>query len=165
MNLLPGESKRPTDQVEPDERVGEGKRALEADRAFRAYEQEVCIQIQKALYPARAPLLSGFDIGGAAYPLNAVGGDYFDFIPMPDGSLGLVIGDACGHGVGAGLLMATTRAYLRAFAQTNVDVGAILGLVNRMGRPSRPSGPGTGSRPAHPSRWLPRRASSCGPSR
>ena len=74
----------------------------------------------------------GFDIGGASYPAEAIGGDYYDFIPLPDGSLGIAIGDVSGHGVGPALLMAETRAFLRAFAQTHADVSTILGLVNRV---------------------------------
>jgi sigma-B regulation protein RsbU (phosphoserine phosphatase) len=101
---------------------------------LRAIREELRIarQIQQGLFPACAPALRGFDIAGASCPLTAAGGDYFDFIPMLDGSLGLVLGDACGHGVGAAILMATTRAYLRALCQTHSDVRTILTLVNRM---------------------------------
>ena len=76
----------------------------------------------------------GFDIGGASYPAEAIGGDYYDFVSLPDGSLGLAVGDVSGHGVGPALLMAEVRAFLRAFAQTEPDVGAILGLMNRAPR-------------------------------
>ena len=55
-----------------------------------------------------------------------------DFIPLSDGSLGIAIGDVSGHGVGPALLMAEARALLRAFAQTQADVSAILNLVNRV---------------------------------
>jgi sigma-B regulation protein RsbU (phosphoserine phosphatase) len=66
------------------------------------------------------------------HPLNSAGGDFFDFIPMADGSLGIVIGDACGHGVGPALLMATARAYLRVIARTHSNIGEVLTLVNKM---------------------------------
>jgi hypothetical protein len=76
-------------------------------------EARIAREIQRNLLPP-VPRLDGFDIGAAMHPLSSTGGDFFDFIPMLDGSLGIVVGDACGHGVGAALLMATTRAYLRA---------------------------------------------------
>jgi serine phosphatase RsbU (regulator of sigma subunit) len=74
----------------------------------------------------------GIEVGGASYPAEAIGGDYYDFIPLLDGTLGVAIGDVSGHGVGPALLMAETRALLRAFAQTQTDVSAILALVNRV---------------------------------
>jgi serine phosphatase RsbU (regulator of sigma subunit) len=74
--------------------------------------------------------MDGYDIGGASYPAEATGGDYFDYFPLPDDRLGIVIGDVSGHGFGPALLMAETRAYLRAFALARTDVGEILSLVN-----------------------------------
>ena len=60
--------------------------------------------------------MAGLDVAGASFPAEATGGDYFDYIPMPDGSLAVVIGDVCGHGFGPALVMAELRAYLRASA-------------------------------------------------
>ncbi len=94
-------------------------------------KMRVARAVQQKLYPAAPPPLPGFDIAGAASLADATGGDYFDFIPMPGGCLGIAIGDVSGHGVGAALLMAETRAYLRSFAQTYSDVGEILDHVNR----------------------------------
>jgi len=51
---------------------------------------------------------------------------------MPDGRIGVAIGDACGHGLAASLLMAETRALLRGFSQADCDAGTILGSVNQM---------------------------------
>lgn len=72
----------------------------------------------------------GFDIAGATYPAVETSGDYFDFVPLADGCIGMVVGDALGHGIGAALIMAQTRAYLRAFAKTESDPGVILNLLN-----------------------------------
>jgi sigma-B regulation protein RsbU (phosphoserine phosphatase) len=94
-------------------------------------EARIAREIQQRLLP-KMPQLERFDIGAAMHPLNSAGGDFFDFIPMSDGSLGIVIGDVCGHGVGPALLMATTRAYLRVLARTHSDLGEILTLVNKM---------------------------------
>jgi len=57
-------------------------------------------------------------------------GDYFDYIPMQDGNLAVVIGDVCGHGFGPALVMAELRAYLRALLLTRTDVGEIVRLLN-----------------------------------
>jgi sigma-B regulation protein RsbU (phosphoserine phosphatase) len=65
------------------------------------------------------------------YPCERIRGDYLDFIPLSDGGLGLAVGDASGHGVGAALLIAETRAYVRGHARTHNDPGEILTLVNR----------------------------------
>lgn len=92
-------------------------------------EFRVARAIQQQLYPT-APRLAGFDLAGASYPAEETGGDYFDFIPLPDGRVGVVIGDVSGHGFGAALLMASTRAYLRAAARTHADVSALLTTVN-----------------------------------
>jgi PAS domain S-box-containing protein len=117
-----------------------GKQA-EAELARTAAEFRVARRIQQKLFPSGPPELGGMEIGaarfgidagGASYPAEAIGGDYYDFIPLLDGSLGVAIGDVSGHGVGPALLMAEARALLRAFAQTQADVSEILSLVNRV---------------------------------
>jgi sigma-B regulation protein RsbU (phosphoserine phosphatase) len=97
-------------------------------------EQDVQLSIarkvQRQLYP-KAVSLPGFDIAGAAYPADETGGDYFDYIPAPDGSLWIVVGDVSGHGIGSALIMAETRAYLHAFVTIESNPGEILAKVNR----------------------------------
>jgi sigma-B regulation protein RsbU (phosphoserine phosphatase) len=87
-------------------------------------------EIQQRFYGATASL-PGFDIGGAAHPADETGGDYFDFVAMPDGKLMMAIGDVSGHGIGAAVMMAATRAYVRAFAAASPDPAEILLQVNR----------------------------------
>jgi len=103
-----------------------------AERALDAvsYQMRVAREIQQALYPAEAPQVPGFELAGESVPAQAAGGDYYDYIPMPDGFLGIAIGDVAGHGVGAAMVMAATRAYLRGFAGTSADVSEILGRLN-----------------------------------
>jgi serine phosphatase RsbU (regulator of sigma subunit) len=112
----------------------ERTRRRQAERALRATEEKIGVarEIQQKLFPATAPALPGLDIAGGSFPAEATGGDYFDYLRLADGSLGLVIGDVTGHGFGPALLMAATRAYLRALAQTYTDVGTILTLANRV---------------------------------
>ncbi len=113
----------------------------EGELARTEAEFRIARTIQQKLFPGSTPEVAGleiavatfgFDVGGASYPADAIGGDYYDFLPLPDGSLGVAIGDVSGHGVGPALLMAEARALLRAFAQTQADVSTILGLVNRV---------------------------------
>jgi sigma-B regulation protein RsbU (phosphoserine phosphatase) len=105
-----------------------------------ALEFQFAREIQQRLFPTKLPRVAGIDIntttflvdvGGASYPAQAIGGDYYDYLSLPDGSLGVAIGDVAGHGVGPALLMAETRAYLRAFSETQSNPGKILALVNR----------------------------------
>jgi len=86
--------------------------------------------VQQRFYNTTAAV-AGFDIAGASFPATFTGGDYIDFIPQPDGCLCMAIGDVSGHGFGAALVMAETRAYLRAYASMDSDAGVLLGHVNR----------------------------------
>jgi PAS domain S-box-containing protein len=120
--------------------ITDRKRA-EEELARTAAEFRVARRIQQKLFPTDTPTIAGmdigsatygFDIGGASYPAEAIGGDYYDYLPLVDGNLGIAIGDVSGHGVGPALLMAEVRAYLRAFALTHAEPGEILGFVNRV---------------------------------
>jgi PAS domain S-box-containing protein len=86
-------------------------------------------EVQKRYYKQQAAL-PGFDIAAAAFPAHQTGGDYFDFLPQPDGCLDMVIGDVSGHGFGAALVMAETRAYLRAYSGIEPNIGVLLNRVN-----------------------------------
>ncbi len=86
--------------------------------------------VQQKLYPSRAPELEHFDLAGTAYPADATGGDYFDYIPMQDDYLGIAIGDVSGHGIATALQMVQTRAYLRSLSATSSDVEGILRRLN-----------------------------------
>jgi sigma-B regulation protein RsbU (phosphoserine phosphatase) len=88
-------------------------------------------EIQTRLWPSTPPSLPGFDIAGAAFPAAYAAGDYFDYFPMLDGSLALVIGDVSGHGLGPAIVMALTYAHLRSLAQVHTSVEDILARVNR----------------------------------
>jgi sigma-B regulation protein RsbU (phosphoserine phosphatase) len=87
-------------------------------------------ELQQRYYQTTASL-PGFDTAAAAYPADDTGGDYFDFIPQPDGSLYIVIADIVGHGFGSALVMAEVRASLRAYAGTMPDISSLLQCLNR----------------------------------
>jgi phosphoserine phosphatase RsbU/P len=116
-------------QREHERQLAEAKAQYEAERLHQ--EIRLAQQIQQKLFPAAPLPLPGLDIAGASFPAAATGGDYFDYIPMPDGGLAVVVGDVCGHGFGPALLMAELRAYLRAFLQTRTDVSEVVRLLNR----------------------------------
>jgi len=94
------------------------------------HELRVAALIQQTLLPKDLPSLPGWDIEAYYHPARAVGGDFYDFIPMSDGRLGVVIGDVTDKGVPAALVMATTRSTLRGEAQRHSDPGVILASTN-----------------------------------
>jgi phosphoserine phosphatase RsbU/P len=109
-------------------------RRSRAEEAMRDTSEEfrAAQEIQQRLYPSEAPVLPGFEIAGALYPAKATAGDYFDYIPMLNDCLGVVVGDVSSHGMGPALLMSETRACLRTLAQAYGDVGEILTRANRL---------------------------------
>jgi phosphoserine phosphatase len=92
--------------------------------------------IQQGLLPRQAPQIEGFEAAGRSEPADETGGDTFDFIPLPDGQWAFVVADATGHGIGPALVIAETRAMLRASAllsETAEDrVSRILANTNRL---------------------------------
>ncbi len=95
-------------------------------------EMRVARAIQQRLFPLTSPQPAEFDIAGACRTVQATGGDLFDFIPMRNRRIGIVIADATGHSFAAALLMVQVRAYLRALAQTHDSVSEILFQTNAM---------------------------------
>ena len=65
--------------------------------------------VQRKLYPTGAPTMPGLDIAAATFPALATCGDYYDFLPLPERTLGVVIGNVSGHGLGPALIMVETR--------------------------------------------------------
>jgi predicted ester cyclase len=102
-------------------------RAAEAQERERIeHELQVARQIQQELLPEATPELDGWQIAAYYGPAREVGGDFYDFLEFPDGRLGLVVGDATGHGMPAALVMATTRGMLRAVVQSLESPGEVL---------------------------------------
>lgn len=107
-------------------------RGLRTEQAKSQYEAHLLAarKIQEHLLPDTVPELPGFDIHSLWRPAQFAAGDYFDYFRFPDGSLGVVIVDVSGHGVGPALLAASIRAYLRSLVQTGADLTEILALAN-----------------------------------
>jgi len=102
----------------------EATRALEAERLAQAAKLEaerqaahdlaIAKEVQSRLFPRRQPPLQTLEYSGLCYPARAVGGDYYDFLDLGSGRLGLVIGDIVGKGMAAALLMANLQANPRS---------------------------------------------------
>src|SRR5215207_6086839 len=90
----------------------------------------VARRIQQASLPREVPQLEGWQISPYYQPAREVGGDFYDFHLLPEGQLGLVVGDATGKGVPAALVMSTTCGMLRLAAQSSSSPGEMLQRVN-----------------------------------
>jgi serine phosphatase RsbU (regulator of sigma subunit)/predicted ester cyclase len=108
--------------------------ATQEERKRERIEQDLRVarSIQQASLPKQAPELEGWQITPFYQPAREVGGDFYDFFELPNGHLGLVVGDATGKGVPAALVMASARSMLRAVAQAlgSSSPGDVLGRVN-----------------------------------
>ena len=97
-----------------------------AEEDFRA-----AAEIQQMLLPKSSPAAPDWDIAGVCEPAAATGGDYFDYITLRDGSLGIVVADVSKHGFAPALIMASTRRSLRDISTRETDLGSILSWANR----------------------------------
>jgi sigma-B regulation protein RsbU (phosphoserine phosphatase) len=103
-----------------------------AQRQLMSREADEARSIQQALMPRSSPLIPGFLVSGLSIPAGAIGGDWYDFIPLPDGRWGLVLADVSGKGTAAALLMSATRGMLRSLAQTGSGPAEVLTRLNNM---------------------------------
>ena len=94
-------------------------------------ELEVARQIQMGILPTSLPELIGFDFGACISPARSVGGDFYDLIPLDDGSLAVMIGDVTDKGVPAAIFMAQVHALLRSEAGRSKSPGELLVNANR----------------------------------
>ena len=107
--------------------VTERRKAMDLENGLR-----LARQVQQRLFPPAPPSVPGLDAWGVSIPAHATGGDYFDFLTLPGGALGLVIGDVSGHGFDSAILMAQVRALVRAAARRESDPARILSEVNAL---------------------------------
>ena len=107
-----------------------GDWASAEDVAQLGRDLETARDIQERLLPRGLPNLAGVEIGVALAASKVIGGDFYDFVPMP-GGVGIVVGDVSGKGIPAALLMVMTRTLFRAAAREEDVPGAVLARVNR----------------------------------
>jgi serine phosphatase RsbU (regulator of sigma subunit) len=98
---------------------------LEAERRA-TQELEIAKQVQARLFPQTQPACGTLDYAGVCIQARQVGGDYYDFLDLGNGRLGLVVGDIAGKGIAAALLMANLQANLRSQYATALDQPQLL---------------------------------------
>lgn len=110
-----------------------------ADRGLRLQQNldkierdlDIAHEIQTGLLPRDIPDTPGFEIEGWSKPADQTGGDYFDWMQLPDGGTLITLADVSGHGIGPALIVAVCRAYMRAAAANEgVALGAAISRVN-----------------------------------
>jgi len=110
------------------------------ERERMSREVEEARVIQQALFPKSSPFIPGMKVTGASHPAGAVGGDWYDFIPLDEDRWGLVLADVSGKGTAAGLLMSATRCMLRSLAGAACTPAEVLAKLNRLMVEDFPSG-------------------------
>ena len=111
----------------------EHARLAEVEQAEKilAKDLEQAAIIQRGLLPAAAPVVDGLDLAGYNAACRTVGGDYYDYVPYPDGQLGVALGDVSGKAMPAALLMTSLQARLRVLAEQSNDVAEVVTRLNR----------------------------------
>ena len=129
-------------QATPAVRVAQLVRQRQAELQSRErmeHELRVARLIQQTLLPKKLPELPGWQVAVHYQPARAVGGDFFDFMPLPGGRLVIAVGDVTDKGVPAALVMATTRAILRGTARRQLSPSAALVRANELLCPEVPA--------------------------
>ena len=128
-------------QAAPAVRVAQLVRQQQQEAQERSrIEQELKVArlIQQTLLPKELPAIPGWELAAHYQPAREVGGDFYDFLYLEDGQLGIVVGDVTDKGVPAALVMATTRTLIRAAAERLRSPGAVLRRVNDLLHPDIP---------------------------
>jgi serine phosphatase RsbU (regulator of sigma subunit)/anti-sigma regulatory factor (Ser/Thr protein kinase) len=128
-------------QAAPALRVAQLVRQQQEEaRRLERLEQELQIArlIQQTLLPRELPQLPGWHLAAYYRPAREVGGDFYDFVQLPDGKLGVIVADVTDKGVPAALVMATTRSVLHAAAERLVSPAQVLSRVNDQLIPNMP---------------------------
>lgn len=108
------------------------RRTAERELLSARSELVAAQNVQDSLYPKEAPDIPGLDVAAGIRSAGIGCGDYYDFIPLRDGSFMFVVGDVSGHGMASALVMAETRACLRALADVQVPTSVMLPAMNRL---------------------------------
>ncbi len=95
-------------------------------------ELEIAHRVQLGLLPKTNPIVPGFDIAGVCLPALEVGGDYFDFVDLNEGNLGIAVGDVSGKGIPAAIYMTLTKGILQSHAGEDPSPKHVLSKVNNL---------------------------------
>jgi phosphoserine phosphatase RsbU/P len=102
----------------------------EAERAMVKDMQQAAL-IQQRLLPEKSPVAPGLDIAGRTKACRTIGGDYYDFLPFPDGRIGVLVGDVAGKGMPASLLMSSLQARVQVLFEDGDDLARKIGRLNK----------------------------------
>lgn len=102
-----------------------------ADRVTVRDELEVARALQQALLPEQPPAVDGWNVACSSETANTIGGDLYDLIPLEDGRIAVLVGDASGHGIAAGLLMAIASSTVKLAMDDDPAPSPVLALLNR----------------------------------
>ncbi len=110
----------------------ENERLSEVEQVERvmAKELEQAAEIQRNLLPRQAPPVPGMELAAFSYPCRSVGGDYFDYLHMAGGLLGIIVGDVAGKGLAAALLMSSLQARVQVLIEEPADVATLITRLN-----------------------------------
>src|SRR6202050_2384157 len=112
----------------------EHTRLAEVEQAERIYAKQLeqAAEIQRGLLPVQAPNVPGVDLAGYNAACQTVGGDYYDFLPYPDGRVGVLVGDVAGRGMPAALLMSSLQARVQVLFDDPTNLAALVTRLNRI---------------------------------
>jgi sigma-B regulation protein RsbU (phosphoserine phosphatase) len=112
----------------------ENARLLTEAREAEAMEKQIrmAADVQQRMVPQKPPQIPGLDLASVYVPCFELGGDFFDFIPLPEENVGLAIADVSGKGVPASLIMASVRAFLRAQVDNVYYLYEVIRRINLM---------------------------------
>lgn len=97
------------------------------------HELAIATTVQQRLFPENPPEMDSLELSGVCYPARGVGGDYYDFIVLDDGKVGIAVADVAGKGISAALLMCTVQASLRSQVQSvNGNLTELVSSMNRL---------------------------------
>jgi len=117
----------------------ERHKQLQEREERRTRDLQQAAEIQRGLLPLAVPRIPGLELAGHNAPCRTVGGDYYDFIPYPDGRLAILLGDVAGKGMSAALLMSSLQARVRLLTEDLVEPGALMSRLDRAIAASCPS--------------------------
>ncbi len=107
-------------------------RIVRAQRDELALEMKYAAQVQQRLLPRKPPDIPPFDLAGMMAPAKQLGGDYYDYILLPKGNLGIVIADVSGKGAQAALFMPSVRVALRMETHSALGTDAVIGRLDQV---------------------------------
>ncbi|MCC6536494.1 MAG: SpoIIE family protein phosphatase [Bryobacterales bacterium] len=110
----------------------ENERLAEVEQVERMMKKELeqAADIQRNLLPRHPPPVDGLELAAFSYPCRSVGGDYFDYLKMPGGRLGILVGDVAGKGLSAALLMSSLQARVQVLIDEPGDLANLMSRLN-----------------------------------